>query len=266
MKILVVGDPHGNLPKDIPKKNIDLIICTGDLGKADLARKRFFENVERKKKDLPELKNDSAFEKKVWNEIHFSTINVLKKLSKIAPTYSLLGNVGTSMYKDSFVKKEEKKHGLKLPFMRREIKKIQNVSIVQNRLRNFNGLRVGFLEHYLDISWVKEFKPKDFEKQMKKAKKETTKAKKNLENFGKIDILVCHAPPYGILDAVNFPGAPKDWQGKHAGGKTILDYIRKYKPEYVLCGHIHEGQGEARIGKTHVYNLGFNGNFKVLEI
>jgi Icc-related predicted phosphoesterase len=42
MKILTIGDPHGDLEKikKIPIKNIDLILVTGDIGKATLARKR----------------------------------------------------------------------------------------------------------------------------------------------------------------------------------------------------------------------------------
>ena len=49
MRILAIGDPHGDLSKikKIPLKGVDLILLTGDLGKADLARKRYFENVER---------------------------------------------------------------------------------------------------------------------------------------------------------------------------------------------------------------------------
>ncbi|MBU4069864.1 MAG: metallophosphoesterase [Nanoarchaeota archaeon] len=52
MKILVIGDPHGKLGKikKLNLKNIDLKLITGDLGKADLARKRFFENLERRAK------------------------------------------------------------------------------------------------------------------------------------------------------------------------------------------------------------------------
>ncbi|MCK5150087.1 hypothetical protein KAJ87_04140 [Candidatus Pacearchaeota archaeon] len=46
MKILVVGDPHGSEKvKNISLKGIDLVLITGDLGKADLARKMAFENV-----------------------------------------------------------------------------------------------------------------------------------------------------------------------------------------------------------------------------
>ena len=43
MKILIIGDPHGNLryPKSVLKQ-AEIIFITGDIGKADLARKRFF--------------------------------------------------------------------------------------------------------------------------------------------------------------------------------------------------------------------------------
>ena len=50
MKITVIGDPHGSQKvKDIPLKNSDLILVTGDLGKADLMRKMAFENINRVK-------------------------------------------------------------------------------------------------------------------------------------------------------------------------------------------------------------------------
>ena len=87
-----------------------------------------------------------------------------------------------------------------------------------------------------------------------------------LEKFGNVDILVCHQPPYGVLDTVSGRyGAPKKWWGKHAGSKVILNYIRKYKPRYVFCGHIHEAKGHVKIGKTEVYNLGLCGS-KVIEV
>jgi len=49
MKILIVGDPHGykKYNKSIFNR-VDFVICTGDLGKADLARKFFFDNLKRK--------------------------------------------------------------------------------------------------------------------------------------------------------------------------------------------------------------------------
>jgi len=267
MKILAIGDPHGNLGKikKIPMQGIDLILLTGDLGKAYLARKRFFENIKRKKEGLPELKKDSKFIKRVSMEIYDSTLNVLIYLSKHAPVYSILGNVGENMIKDFKVKREEEKYRIKLPYLGKKIKKIKNFSLVRNRLRNLNGLRIGFLEYFVDTCWIREFKPKDYQKKMKTARKETEKAKKVLNHLKKIDILVCHQPPYGYLDKSNFPGTPPGWRGKHAGSKVILDYIKKYPPKYVFCGHMHEGEGKAKIGKTEVYNLGVAGH-KIINL
>ncbi len=262
MKILAIGDPHGDLEKikKIPLKGVDLILLTGDIGKADFARKRYFENVERKRKGLKELEYDAKASKTTYKEISDSTLGILKYLSKYS-VYSILGNVGNNMIKDYKVKKDEEKYGIKLPHLGRRIKKIKNFHLLRNRLRNLNKLRIGFLEYFTDVSWVREFKPKDYNKLMKKTKKQTKKAKRILERFGKIDILICHQPPYGFLDKVSGKyGAPKHYQGKHAGSKAILNYVKKYQPRYVFCGHIHEGEGKAKIGKTEVYNLGVAGH------
>lgn len=136
--------------------------------------------------------------------------------------------------------------------------------MTKNRIRNINGIRIGFLEYFFDICWHKEYNNKD-KKRIKRAKKQTEKAKRILKNFGKIDILVCHQPPFGYLDQTNHPSAPKEWKGKHAGSKVILDYIKKYQPKYVFCGHIHEAEGKAKMGKSEIYNLGVAGH-KIIEI
>ena len=266
MKILAVGDPHGNIKKirKIPIKDIDLILLTGDVGKADLARERFFENIKRKKEGLSELEYDKKFQKTVWLEIYNSSLSVWKYFSKIASTYSILGNVGMDMIYDSKVRKEEKTYGVKLPSMRQGMNKIKDFYFVRNVIRNIGGLRIGFLEYFEDICWYKEYNDKDKSK-IADAKKQTKKAKRILKNFGRLDILVCHQPPYGYLDKTNSPLAPKNWRGKHAGSKVILDYIRKYKPKYVFCGHIHEGEGIAKIGQTIVYNLGVAGH-KIINL
>jgi Icc-related predicted phosphoesterase len=264
MKILAIGDPHGDIEKikKISLKGIDLILLTGDIGKADFARQRHFENVERKRKGLKELKYDGKANKIAYKEISDSTLAVLRHLSKSFPIYSILGNVGNNMIKDYKVKKDEEKYGIKLPYLSKELKEIKQFHLIKNSLRNIDGLRIGFLEYFTDVSWVNEFKPKDYTKSMKSAKRQTDKAKRILERFGRsLDILVCHQPPYGFLDKVSGKyGAPKSYIGKHAGSEAILNYIKKYQPRYVFCGHIHEGEGIKRIGKTEVYNLGVAGH------
>jgi len=262
--VLGIGDIHGDLKKlkKIPTSPANFILLVGDLGKADLARKRFFENIERKKNNLGEIEDDAKNQKEIHKEIHNSTISILKYLSKFSKVYFIQGNVGIPSTKE--VKETKEKFKIKIANTKKEIQKIKNVYQVKNKLRILDGLRIGFLEYFTDVSWVKEFKPEDYKKQTKKAKTQTQKAKKILKNFGKnLDILVCHQPPFGILDKVNFSSAPKNWQGKHAGSKVILDYIKKYQPKFVLCGHIHEGEGHKKIGKTNIYNLGLLGHIKL---
>ena len=267
MKILIVGDPHGSKKiEKIPIKKVDLILITGDLGKADLARKRFFENIKRKKEGLSELEWDKKFQKTVNKEIYDSSIYVIKYFSKFAPTYSILGNVGTRMMYKKYIKKDEKEIGLKIPNLREGMKKIKDFNYVKNTLRNINGLKIGFLEWFTDTNWVQDFKPSDYKKELKKAKIETEKARKILKNLRNLEILICHQPPYEFLDKVSGKyGAPKHFIGKHAGSKTILNYIKKYQPKYVFCGHIHEGEGKIKIGKTEVYNLGVAG-YKIINL
>ena len=70
-------------------------------------------------------------------------------------------------------------------------------------------------------------------------------------------ILITHNPPYGYVDKV--------YSGKHVGSIVLLNAIKKYKPKYVFCGHIHEAKGKAKIGKTQVYNLGSKGDYVLVD-
>ena len=264
MRIVAIGDPHGDVIKlrEIPLKNTDLILLTGDLGKADLARKFTFMNVERRQKGLAEIKETPQFDKRCYMQVYNSSMDVLKYLSRFAPVYTIFGNVEST---DEEVRKREKKIGLNLPYFVSGINRIKNVEIINNRIRNFNGVKIGGLEYFVDDIWIRTFKPNGYEEKLKRANKQTEKAKRILNWFGKLDILVCHQPPYRVLDEVTNKAAPKHWQGLHAGSKVVLDYIKKTNPKYVFCGHIHEGEGTARIGKTEVYNLGVCG-YKIVEI
>ncbi len=171
MKILAIGDPHGrvDLLKKIPMKNADLILLTGDLGKADLARERYFENVRRKSKGLGELEEDADFVEMKHNEIHESTIGVLEYLAKFAPVYTIQGNVGIP--KLSQVREDNEEYELNLISTREKINGMANVSLIKNRLRILQGKRIGFLEWFTDTNWVREFKPSNYKERMKKAKK-----------------------------------------------------------------------------------------------
>jgi Icc-related predicted phosphoesterase len=59
-------------------------------------------------------------------------------------------------------------------------------------------------------------------------------------------ILVAHPPPWGTLDEV--------LGGFHAGCRGLEEIVRKRQPSMLICGHIHERPGTARLGKTLVIN------------
>ncbi len=263
MRICVIGDPHGDLNKikRIPLSDVDLILITGDLGRADLMRKMTFDNVERIKQGLAEIKYPSSKEKKAFMEAYNSTIKIVNYLRKFAPVFTIFGNVELSNYE---TRKLSNKIGISLPYLSNELNKLPNVRVINNRIASFGGVKIGGLKYFVDTNWVKDFKPYNYKSELIKAKKETSKAKQVLKWFGSLDILICHQPPYGILDKVTAKFAPKQWRGKHAGSKAILEYIKSKSPKYVFCGHIHEGEGVRKVCRTKVYNLGFGG-YKIVN-
>jgi len=88
-------------------------------------------------------------------------------------------------------------------------------------------------------------------------------------------ILISHNPP--ICDKLDsFDGV------HHAGSQKFTDYILENQPLAVICGHIHEGTGIAKLGESLVINpgslgekesyvwleveKGADGNWKVLKV
>jgi hypothetical protein len=67
----------------------------------------------------------------------------------------------------------------------------------------------------------------------------------------KDSVLVVHPPPYGVLDRV---------MGRvSAGSRAVAELISDRQPRLVLCGHIHEAYGKARLGRTWIVNCNVSG-------
>jgi Icc-related predicted phosphoesterase len=71
MRILAIGDPHGTIGKikKIPVKDVDLILITGDIGSADLARVQSFENRKRIKEGLPKKEFSKKEERGIYGSL-----------------------------------------------------------------------------------------------------------------------------------------------------------------------------------------------------
>lgn len=61
-----------------------------------------------------------------------------------------------------------------------------------------------------------------------------------------VDILISHGPPHGFLDVNS--------AGQHCGCPSLLAKVKTAKPKLMICGHIHEGYGQAQNGETQIIN------------
>lgn len=71
------------------------------------------------------------------------------------------------------------------------------------------------------------------------------------ENFpyGKISILITHAPPKNT-ETDKIP------DGTHVGSESVRRIIKEYKPRLNICGHIHEARAFDMLDETIVINPG----------
>lgn len=91
-------------------------------------------------------------------------------------------------------------------------------------------------------------------------------AKRALDGFKdvqhcKVKIFVPHPPPFGTkVDIVH--------SGIHVGSAAVRDFIEEYKPDVVICGHIHEARGRDTIEKTIIVNCGpaGRGHYVIIDI
>jgi len=78
---------------------------------------------------------------------------------------------------------------------------------------------------------------------------------RRLERFAALKplVLICHCPPYATaLDRIR--------QGVHAGSRSLREFVDRHRPEYLLCGHIHEAEGvSVSLGLTKAFNVGKRG-------
>jgi Icc-related predicted phosphoesterase len=230
MKILALGDPHGKFPKNldsiIRKNKIDLLIIVGEIP-----------NVPFKQK-----KNETERQYTIRFEKHY--IPLLKRLNSLGiPVFALRGNEGW----------QRKGKDLFRPYNNITHKRIARIKfhgktfILFDMIWEENSKKAGV--------WVR--------RQMKSNNSKEKRLNRWLKE-NKNCIVISHAPPYGYVDEVK--NKRTNFKTRHVGSKILLKAIKRHQPPLVLCGHIHEAKGMAKIEKTEVYNLGCCGNYKIFNI
>lgn len=66
------------------------------------------------------------------------------------------------------------------------------------------------------------------------------------------DVLITHGPPKGILDEVSSCWDLREVE--HAGCDPLFKRVTALKPKIHIFGHVHEGYGSIKIGKTQFIN------------
>ncbi len=261
MKILAIGDFHGKFPKKfksiIKKEKIDLVIGVGDYagipawqpyildmfkrikaGKERISLEQYF--GKEKKKKL--LQNDFKQGKKVLTEIN--------KLS--VPIIYIFGNGDDEWYRYPFGKFfEPTKRALNVI---KKLKNMKNITYSKTKFQNINFIGLG---GYMDPDKYLKDRKED-KKLLKKTIKRNEKAKNklftNIQKAKSPRVFVFHYPPIGVFDKIH--GKDNPYKGESVGISIFNKSIKKYKPLFALCGHMHEYQGMKKLYNTPVINPG----------
>ena len=275
MKILAIGDFHGKFPKKfeklIKKEKIDFILSNGDYPSFSLEKVFFKKVYMHPEKNLWEVVGKKKYKEKTLKDLKNGE-SVLKKLNNLRiPVFTVLGNHDYPNPNDirDLDRKLEKRFSWKwednrLKFYPEIIKKYKNIQRVDYSYGKFKDyIIIGARGH----SVPGRVKSKAYRKYKKKL--DTLFKKFNKENKEKKVIFLSHNVPYRTkLDKITSKKAHEHAQKKHAGSKMFRRIIKKYQPILHVGGHIGEGMGKDKIGKTILMNPGeaHEGKAAVIEI
>lgn len=95
---------------------------------------------------------------------------------------------------------------------------------IEDRIFEYRGIRI------LGLGGSMRYRPGDCQYTEKEMQKRIAKLKRPLRKLGGFDILLSHAPAYGVGDAPDLP---------HQGFQCFCDLLDQYHPAYFVHGHVH---------------------------
>ncbi len=275
MKILAIGDFHGEFPKKferiIKKEKIDIILSNGDYPPFSLG-KLYFKEIFAKQGTKDEKKLWDIIGKERYKKITLKDFKkgetVLKKLNSLElPVFTVLGNhdYPPDDLRD-FSKKEkgwEWKWENQLSFFPKAIKKYRNIQRVDYSYGRFGEyIIIGARGH----SAPGRVKSRAYRRYKRKLDNLFKRFKE--ENKDKKVIFLTHNVPYKTKLDLLGKKTHELVRGRHAGSKMFRRIIEKYQPILHVGGHIGERMGKDKIGKTILINPGeaHHGKAVIIEI
>lgn len=255
MKVLVIGDLHGRIPK-IHFKDYDAIICTGDFC-SDKMRKYMFQALKiRMRLPIPITWIDLAGKKRAERMMKKSSADgkkVLKYLNSIGvPVYIVPGNW------DGEIKE-----------YRSLFKGMKNIFDCYHRILAVNGYNIigdgatdspEYPQHKDDLGRYTKI---ELREKMKEYRKLKGKLSRLFRKAGKPVIFISHNVPFNTpIDIIRNKDSPRD--GWHYGSIVARELILKYKPLVFIGGHLHEHFAKCKLGKTIAVNAGLGAKANIL--
>ncbi len=259
MKILAIGDFHGEFPKSlhkvVRKEKIDVVISNGDYFPFHY-RDLWFKHCYTKPVNLWDVIGKRKYQQLVLKDLRLGQRSLRGLNSLPVPVFTVVGNVDYSHFNDQYdldkyFGKEKKPKVWKWneqDFFTPIIKKYFNIKRIDYRTVMFRD--------FILIGAMGGSNPgMPTSKAFRKHRKLLDKLFK--ENKNKKIIFVSHNVPYNTkLDLITSRKAHKKVHGKHFGSKLIRRTVSKWQPKIHIGGHIHEGRGTQKIGRTLCINPG----------
>ena len=95
---------------------------------------------------------------------------------------------------------------------------------IDGAIVEYRGLRI------LGLGGCVWYRPGDHQYTEKEMRKRIRRRRWQIAKYGGVDIVVTHAPPRGVGDSDDHA---------HMGFESFLELIDRYRPKYLLHGHVH---------------------------
>lgn len=267
MKILTIGDLHGNKPM-IHFKDFDAIIAPGDFC-SDALRKYYFEAIREKMKNPEselkwyEIIGKEKAEKmldKSWKDGR----KILEFLNSLdVPVFVVPGNWDQFGEKDSKFKREKEN---RYSHLIKGLDNLRDVHFKRKTLEGFDFVGYGVVSGP-EVPQYKEDKDRLTMKELKEQKDNYYTRKKRLSKIlqqakNPVVFMPHNVPFKTTLDKITDKTSPK--YGYHYGSVIARELVEKYQPLLCIGGHMHEHFGKQNIGKTVCINAGFGSKVNTL--
>ncbi len=288
MKLLIIGDLHGRKPI-IKTKDFDAFVLVGDICDDRKIGKLY-------KKYFTLLKNpdfEMGFEEFAYSEIGKNKFleyekesllvgrKILEHLDEFNKPIFMVGGNWDQSYGKTRIKNVDKSTYNRLryffescigdkinPLLSKGIKNLKNCMIHNLEFGgiNFVGYGLSSGPERVRKKYKKEIGEEKYKHLMTLQKKLIDKLDsvyKNRKSKNVPTVFITHNVPYNTkLDKI------KDKKSyaynKHVGSIIARDFCKKFQPAICVGGHVHEGRGKDKIGKTLVVNPGYGAKAQVV--